>query len=127
MEVDLRCSHVVPACRSMGLQVFDRIEKRQEAEAIKLIDQERRSAYIRDAKNHGYVIHHAVFQVPFGPWGSPLSAHPNGCIAHAQCSEPSKDSAVVVKPSGPWKHSPESPSKSLVAPVPLHILGTSPS
>ena len=54
-------------CRSIGLQLFESIDKGQEAEAIKLIDKESRSAYVRDANKHGYAIHHAVFQVPSSP------------------------------------------------------------
>ena len=56
-----------PSCRSIGLQLFESIDKGQEAEAIRLIDKESRSAYIRDANKHGYTIHHAVFQVPTSP------------------------------------------------------------
>ncbi|CAL5222598.1 g4989 [Coccomyxa viridis] len=52
----------VMEARSIGLQLFESIDKGQEAEAIRLIDEESRSAYIRDANKHGYTIHHAVFQ-----------------------------------------------------------------
>ena len=52
------------ACRSKGLQLFDAIERKQEAEALELIGKERTSAYVQDANKHGYALHHAVFQVP---------------------------------------------------------------
>ena len=51
------------ACRSKGLQLFDAIDRKQEAEALELIDEERTSAYVQDANKHGYALHHAVFQV----------------------------------------------------------------
>lgn len=55
------------ACRSVGLQLFESIKKKQEAEALKLIDREHRSVYMRDANRHGYAIHHAVYEVSPSP------------------------------------------------------------
>lgn len=45
------------------MQLFESIERKQEAEAIQIIDKESRSAYMRDSNRHGYAIHHVVFQV----------------------------------------------------------------
>ena len=94
-EITWRLSSCGASCRSIGLQLFESIDKGQEAEAIELIDKESRSAYVRDANKHGYAIHHAVFQVRSYPAGDlHLSMLQYGLCAlmhsTAQHSKPSK-------------------------------------